>query len=80
VHNKLFKTINKLLIGECMPIGPLEILLIVFIILILFGPKRLPQLARALGEAVREYKKGLEEGKGSKKRKKKKSKRSKLAG
>ncbi len=34
-------------------IGPGEILLIILIALILFGPKKLPELARSFGEAVR---------------------------
>ena len=42
-------------------LGTTEILLILLIILLLLGPKRLPQLARALGEAVGEFKKAMEE-------------------
>ena len=42
-----------------MPIGMTEILIILAIILLLFGPKKLPQLARAIGNAVSEYKRGL---------------------
>ncbi len=45
-------------------IGPWEIALILVVILILFGPKKLPDLAKGLGQAIREYKKatnGLEE-------------------
>ncbi len=41
-------------------IGLPEILLILFILLLLLGPKKLPELARALGEAVKEFKKALE--------------------
>ena len=37
-------------------IGTYELILILVIALILFGPKRLPELARALGKAVREFK------------------------
>lgn len=36
-------------------IGPTEILLLIIIALILFGPKKLPELARAAGEAVRVF-------------------------
>ncbi|MFH1641341.1 MAG: twin-arginine translocase TatA/TatE family subunit [Nanoarchaeota archaeon] len=42
-----------------MAIGMTEILIILAIILILFGPKKLPDLARAVGNSVREYRKGL---------------------
>ena len=36
-------------------LGLPELLIIVVILLILFGPKRLPELARAFGRARREY-------------------------
>lgn len=39
------------------PLGLGEILLIVLIVLILFGPKKLPELARSMGEALKEFKK-----------------------
>ncbi len=42
-------------------IGPGEVLLILIVILLLLGPKKLPELARALGKAKREYKKASEE-------------------
>ena len=34
-----------------------ELILILIIALLLFGPKKLPDLARAMGEALREFKK-----------------------
>jgi sec-independent protein translocase protein TatA len=42
-------------------IGTGELILILVIILILFGPKKLPELARAVGQSVKEYKEGLSE-------------------
>jgi sec-independent protein translocase protein TatA len=42
-----------------MSIGLTEILLILVIVLLLFGPRRLPELARAMGDAVREYRSAL---------------------
>jgi sec-independent protein translocase protein TatA len=42
-------------------IGMPEIFTILIIVLILFGPKKLPELARALGKSISEYKKGLED-------------------
>ncbi|WP_250638224.1 twin-arginine translocase subunit TatC [Methanopyrus sp. SNP6] len=36
-------------------LGTSELLLILAVILLLFGPKKLPELARAIGEAVGEY-------------------------
>ena len=40
-----------------MPLGITEILLILVVILLLFGGKRIPEIARALGRASYEYKK-----------------------
>ncbi|MFA5042435.1 MAG: twin-arginine translocase TatA/TatE family subunit [Kiritimatiellia bacterium] len=45
-----------------MSIGWPEILLILLVVLLLFGAKRLPDLARSLGKSLNEFKKGREEG------------------
>jgi sec-independent protein translocase protein TatA len=37
-------------------LGPGEILLIVLVLLLLFGAKRLPGLAKGLGQGIREFK------------------------
>ena len=42
-----------------MGIGWGEILVLLFLILLLFGGKRLPELARSMGQAVNEFKRGL---------------------
>jgi sec-independent protein translocase protein TatA len=36
--------------------GPLEIILVVVVLLVIFGPKRLPSLGRSLGSGMREFK------------------------
>jgi len=36
--------------------GPLEIIVILVIVLVIFGPKRLPDLGRSLGRGMREFK------------------------
>lgn len=36
-----------------------EILIIVFILVLLFGGKKIPELAKGLGEGVRSFKRGL---------------------
>ena len=40
-----------------MLLGPWEVMAILAIALLLFGPKKLPELARSLGSAVSEYRK-----------------------
>jgi sec-independent protein translocase protein TatA len=37
-------------------IGPLEIIIVLVIVLLIFGPKRLPDLGRSLGRGMREFK------------------------
>ena len=36
-------------------IGPLEIIVILIIALVVFGPKRLPELGRSMGKGMREF-------------------------
>jgi sec-independent protein translocase protein TatA len=43
-------------------IGTQEWVLILIIVLILFGARKLPDLARSLGSSVNEFKKGMAEG------------------
>ncbi|MCK5439415.1 MAG: twin-arginine translocase TatA/TatE family subunit [Gemmatimonadetes bacterium] len=42
-------------------IGMQEIVLILFILLLLFGAKRLPELGESLGKGIREFKRGVSE-------------------
>ena len=44
-----------------MNIGAPEVIGIAAVILLLFGAKRLPEIARSLGKAKGEFKKGLDE-------------------
>ena len=37
-------------------IGPLEIIIVLVVVLLIFGPKRLPDLGRSLGGGMREFK------------------------
>lgn len=46
-----------------MRIGWTEVLIILGIILLLFGAKRLPDLARSLGKSLKEFKKGVHDEK-----------------
>lgn len=36
--------------------GPLEIIIVLVIVLVVFGPKRLPDLGKSLGRGMREFK------------------------
>ena len=45
------------------PFGPLEIVIILVVILVLFGPKNLPKLGTAIGKAVKNLREGLGGGK-----------------
>jgi sec-independent protein translocase protein TatA len=36
-------------------VGPLELVVVLIIALIVFGPKRLPELGRSLGKGIREF-------------------------
>ena len=47
------------LLGELL--GP-DLAIVLLVVLVLFGGSQLPKLARGLGSAQREFKKGLEEG------------------
>ena len=43
-------------------LGPTEIILILVVLILLFGAKKIPDLARSLGRSLNEFKKGREEG------------------
>ena len=43
-------------------LGTQELMVILVIALVLFGGKKLPELARGLGKSMYEFKKGVEEG------------------
>ncbi len=44
------------------PVGP-EVLVIVLVLVLLFGANKIPEIARATGESIGEFKKGREETK-----------------
>jgi len=43
-------------------VGPQELIVILAIIMLLFGASKIPELARSLGKAKGEFKKGIDEG------------------
>jgi sec-independent protein translocase protein TatA len=40
-------------------IGPWEIAILVLVVLLVFGPKRLPEMGRSLGKGMREFKNSI---------------------
>lgn len=43
-------------------LGPTEIILILLIVVLLFGGKKIPELMRGLGKGIKEFKEGAKEG------------------
>ncbi len=43
-------------------IGAPELIIVLLVVLLLFGSTKLPKLARSIGEASKEFKKGVNEG------------------
>jgi sec-independent protein translocase protein TatA len=43
-------------------VGPMELLIILAVVLLFFGAKRIPELARSLGRGTREFRQGISEG------------------
>ncbi len=48
-------------LGFIQGIGTPELLIICFVLLLLFGAKKLPELARGMGKSIKELKKGMSE-------------------
>ncbi len=51
--------INLLALGG---LSPMELIIIVGVIVLLFGSSKIPQLMRGVGSGINEFKKGLKEG------------------
>jgi sec-independent protein translocase protein TatA len=43
-------------------IGPTELIVVLVVVLLIFGPKRLPDLGRSLGRGMREFKESVTGG------------------
>ncbi len=43
-------------------LGATELIIVLVIVVLIFGSSRLPKLARSLGQAQKEFKKGVDEG------------------
>jgi len=42
-------------------LGPTEIILIVLVLVLLFGGKKIPELMKGIGDGIRQFKKGMNE-------------------
>lgn len=42
-----------------MDVGPVELLIVLAVVLLLFGSKKLPELAKGMGQAAKEFRSGL---------------------
>ena len=63
LYSRVFRKGSEFLgLEENMGIGPTQLIIILFIIVLLFGVKKLPQLGKSLGEGISNFKKGLKEG------------------
>lgn len=55
----LLKKLEKMELATILFLGPLggpEMIFILFVVLLLFGAKKLPELARGLGKGIKEFK------------------------
>lgn len=60
MHSSLLSTSFHPLLAFGIPSGP-DLIILLVIVLVLFGAKRLPELARGLGQSVNEFKKAKDE-------------------
>lgn len=51
-----------MILGFIQNMGPWQIIICIVVIALLFGGKKIPELARSLGKAKGEFKKGLADG------------------
>ena len=51
-----------MMLGFLQNVGPVQLIIVILLICVFFGGKKIPELARSLGKAKGEFKKGLDEG------------------
>lgn len=57
----IFTLVNSIIMGFLYFISGPEIIFIFFIVLLLFGSKRIPEFAKMMGKGMREFKKATED-------------------
>src|SRR5712691_10594354 len=60
-RNSLMLAIEMSLLASFMNLAGPDLIVILLIVLVLFGAKKLPELARGMGQAVKEFKKAKDE-------------------
>jgi sec-independent protein translocase protein TatA len=60
-RNSLMLTVGMSLLASFMNLAGPDLIVILLIILVLFGAKKLPELARGMGQAVKEFQKAKDE-------------------
>ena len=40
-------------------VGPMELLIVLIVALVIFGPKRIPEMGRSIGDGMREFKNSI---------------------
>jgi sec-independent protein translocase protein TatA len=56
LEEKILEEVPMFLFG---PVGPTELVLIVLIVVIIFGARRLPELGKSLGEGIKNFRKSI---------------------
>ena len=51
-----------MMLGFLQNVGPVQLIIVILLICVFFGGKKIPERARSLGKAKGEFKKGLDEG------------------
>ena len=54
-------TFEILPLGIFQQIGPMEMFIVLVVVLLIFGPKKLPELFRSFGKSIKEFKKASSE-------------------
>jgi sec-independent protein translocase protein TatA len=54
---KLFSIMDSLSIPAVIGLGPTELGIILLIVLVIFGPKKLPEMGKAIGQSIKELRK-----------------------
>jgi sec-independent protein translocase protein TatA len=60
--NALNLGLNQTLVEDVMELAPMHWVVVAVVALLLFGPKKLPELGKGIGEGIKNFKEGLKQG------------------